>query len=45
VALIFLVSGMSLPPRKLLQTIPNGRLHVLAQGICFAVIPAIVLGV
>ncbi|KAJ3504498.1 hypothetical protein NM208_g16326 [Fusarium decemcellulare] len=44
VAFIFLVSGLQLSPGKLRKNVTNWRLHILVQGICFAVIPAIVLG-
>lgn len=43
VAFIFLVSGLSLPPSKLKSNVTNWRLHVVVQGISFALIPAIVL--
>ncbi|KAF4459130.1 hypothetical protein FALBO_14117, partial [Fusarium albosuccineum] len=43
VAFIFLVSGLQLSPGKLRKNVTNWRLHILVQGICFAVIPAIVL--
>ncbi|KAF4979618.1 hypothetical protein FZEAL_4175 [Fusarium zealandicum] len=45
VAFIFLVSGLQLSPEKLRQNVTNWRLHILVQGICFAVIPAIVLAI
>lgn len=44
VAFIFLVSGLQLSPGKLRKNVTNWRLHILVQGISFAVIPAIVLG-
>lgn len=44
VGFIFLVSGMQLPPAKIRQCMTNWRLHVVVQGMSFAVIPAIVLG-
>jgi predicted Na+-dependent transporter len=44
VAFIFLVSGLSLPFSKLRQNVTNWRLHIIVQGISFAVIPAIMLG-
>ena len=44
VAFIFVVSGMQLPPAKIRQCMTNWRLHVVVQGMSFAVIPAIVLG-
>lgn len=43
-AFIFLVSGLSLPPRKLRANITNWRLHIVVQGISFILIPAIMLG-
>ncbi|KAH7162469.1 putative sodium bile acid cotransporter [Dactylonectria estremocensis] len=45
VAFIFLVSGLQLSPEKLKQNVTNWRLHVIVQGICFAVIPAIVVAI
>ncbi|CAG9972063.1 unnamed protein product [Clonostachys byssicola] len=45
VAFIFLVSGLSLPFSKLRQNVTNWRLHIIVQGISFAVIPAIMLAV
>ncbi|KAM5351391.1 hypothetical protein ACJ41O_004114 [Fusarium nematophilum] len=45
VAFIFLVSGLQLSPEKLRKNLTNWRLHILVQGICFAVIPAIVLAI
>lgn len=44
VAFIFLVSGLSLPPRKLRGNITNWRLHVVVQGISFLLFPAVMLG-
>ncbi|KAF4968245.1 hypothetical protein FSARC_4336 [Fusarium sarcochroum] len=45
VAFIFLVSGLQLSPEKLRNNVTNWRLHILVQGISFAVIPAIVLAI
>ncbi|KAF5026053.1 hypothetical protein F66182_1845 [Fusarium sp. NRRL 66182] len=45
VAFIFLVSGLQLSPQKLRKNATNWRLHILVQGISFAVIPAIVLAI
>ncbi|KAM0436876.1 hypothetical protein ACHAPT_002589 [Fusarium lateritium] len=45
VAFIFLVSGLQLSPGKLRKNVTNWRLHILVQGISFAVIPAIVLAI
>ncbi|OAX77418.1 hypothetical protein ACJ72_08284 [Emergomyces africanus] len=44
VALIFLISGLSIPKDKLLKHLLNYRLHLQAQGISFLVIPAIMTG-
>lgn len=43
-ALIFLVSGLQLAPDKLRRNLTNWRLHVVVQGISFALIPAFILG-
>ncbi|KAJ4321603.1 LRR receptor-like serine/threonine-protein kinase RGI2 [Fusarium piperis] len=45
VAFIFLVSGLQLSPGKLRKNVTNWRLHIIVQGISFAVIPAIVLAI
>ncbi|KAH6888570.1 putative sodium bile acid cotransporter [Thelonectria olida] len=45
VAFIFLVSGLQLAPDKLRKNVTNWRLHIIVQGISFAVIPAIVLAI
>ncbi|KAI5465625.1 putative sodium bile acid cotransporter [Mariannaea sp. PMI_226] len=45
VAFIFLVSGLQLAPEKLRENVTNWRLHIIVQGISFAVIPAIILAV
>lgn len=42
VAVIFLISGMSIPKEKLFTHILNWRLHVLVQGISYLFIPALV---
>ncbi|KAL4892322.1 putative sodium bile acid cotransporter [Aspergillus ambiguus] len=44
-ALIFLVSGLSIPRDKLLRHARNWRLHLLVQGISFLLVPALVLAV
>lgn len=44
VAIIFLISGLQLPPKKLRQNLFNWRLHILTQGISFVLIPLIWLG-
>ncbi|EER42098.1 solute carrier [Histoplasma capsulatum var. duboisii H88] len=44
VALIFLISGLSIPKDKLLQHMLNFRLHLKTQGISFLVMPAIITG-
>ncbi|PGH02483.1 solute carrier family 10 (sodium/bile acid cotransporter), member 7 [Blastomyces parvus] len=44
VALIFLISGLSIPKDKLLRHMMNFRLHVQVQGVSFLVIPAIMTG-
>ncbi|KAK0389299.1 hypothetical protein NLU13_2874 [Sarocladium strictum] len=45
VAFIFLVSGMQLSPEKLKTHLTNWRLHVLVQGICFLLFPAVMVAV
>ncbi|EEP80045.1 conserved hypothetical protein [Uncinocarpus reesii 1704] len=40
VAIIFLISGLSIAKEKLLQQMLNYRVHVLVQGISFLVVPA-----
>ncbi|KAE8395769.1 putative sodium bile acid cotransporter [Aspergillus alliaceus] len=44
-ALIFLISGLSIPRQKLLLHFLNWRLHLLVQVISFLFIPAVVLAV
>ncbi|RAK79633.1 uncharacterized protein BO72DRAFT_466747 [Aspergillus fijiensis CBS 313.89] len=44
-ALIFLISGLSVPREKLFRHLLNWRLHVLVQGFSFVVIPALMLAV
>ncbi|EEQ84395.2 solute carrier family 10 [Blastomyces dermatitidis ER-3] len=44
VALIFLISGLSIPKDKLLRHMMNFRLHLQVQGVSFLVIPAIITG-
>lgn len=41
VAIIFIVSGLQLSPKKLRENLTNWRLHILTQGISFVVIPVI----
>lgn len=43
-AFIFFVSGLQLSPEKLKKNVTNWRLHIIVQGISFAIIPAIILG-
>ncbi|KKZ67656.1 hypothetical protein EMCG_06716 [[Emmonsia] crescens] len=44
VALIFLISGLSIPKDKLIKHMLNYRLHLQVQGVSFLVIPAIMTG-
>ncbi|PYH73278.1 uncharacterized protein BO88DRAFT_400917, partial [Aspergillus vadensis CBS 113365] len=44
-ALIFLISGLSVPREKLIIHLLNWRLHVLVQGLSFLVIPAFILAI
>ncbi|WEW61168.1 LRR receptor-like serine/threonine-protein kinase RGI2 [Emydomyces testavorans] len=43
VAVIFLISGLSIAKEKLLTQFLNYRVHVLVQGISFLVVPAIMV--
>ncbi|KAF7717606.1 Uncharacterized protein PECH_007616 [Penicillium ucsense] len=45
IALIFLISGLSIPRQKLVKQFLNWRLHLLVQIISFLFIPALVLAV
>ncbi|RDW79167.1 uncharacterized protein DSM5745_06019 [Aspergillus mulundensis] len=45
VAVVFLISGLSIPQDKLLRQLFNWRLHVLVQVTSFLFIPALVLAV
>ncbi|KAH7023636.1 putative sodium bile acid cotransporter [Ilyonectria destructans] len=45
VAFIFFVSGLQLSPEKLKKNVTNWRLHIIVQGISFAIIPAIILAI
>lgn len=45
VAIIFLVSGLSIPRQKLVQHALNWRLHVLVQVMSFLVFPALIIAV
>ncbi|KAJ5159586.1 uncharacterized protein N7482_006590 [Penicillium canariense] len=45
IAIIFLISGLSIPRQKLFKQFLNWRLHVLVQVISFLLIPAVVLAV
>lgn len=42
VSLIFLISGLSIPTRKLSQHARNYRLHITVQGLSFLVVPTVV---
>ncbi|KAL4931917.1 uncharacterized protein BDV17DRAFT_279994 [Aspergillus undulatus] len=45
VAIVFLISGLSIPQEKLVRQLFNWQLHVLVQVINFLFIPAVVLAV
>ncbi|EPS32884.1 hypothetical protein PDE_07845 [Penicillium oxalicum 114-2] len=45
IAIIFFVSGLSIPRQKLFQQFLNWRLHLLVQVISFLFVPALVLAV
>ncbi|KAJ5690679.1 hypothetical protein N7462_005071 [Penicillium macrosclerotiorum] len=45
IAIIFLISGLSIPRQKLFKQFMNWRLHLLVQVISFLFIPALVLAV
>ncbi|CAI7661753.1 unnamed protein product [Penicillium manginii] len=45
IAIIFLVSGLSIPRQKLFMQLLNWRLHLIVQIISFLFIPALVLAV
>ncbi|KAE8349980.1 putative sodium bile acid cotransporter [Aspergillus coremiiformis] len=44
-AVIFIISGLSIPRQKLLLHFTNWRLHILVQAISFLFIPSLVLAV
>ncbi|KAK2879519.1 hypothetical protein FQN49_000793 [Arthroderma sp. PD_2] len=44
VAIVFLVSGLSIPRQKLVKHMLNWRLHILVQGISYLIVPAIMTG-
>ncbi|KAJ5431365.1 sodium bile acid cotransporter [Penicillium cf. griseofulvum] len=45
IAIIFLISGLSIPRQKLISQVLNWRLHVIVQVISFLFIPALVLAI
>ncbi|OQE86110.1 hypothetical protein PENNAL_c0022G03370 [Penicillium nalgiovense] len=45
IAIIFLISGLSIPRQKLISHVLNWRLHLIVQGISFLFIPALVLAI
>jgi sodium/bile acid cotransporter 7 len=45
IAIIFLISGLSIPRQKLISQMLNWRLHVIVQVISFLFIPALVLAI
>ncbi|KAJ6133905.1 hypothetical protein N7523_000227 [Penicillium sp. IBT 18751x] len=45
IAIIFLISGLSIPRQKLFTQLLNWRLHIVVQVISFLFIPALVLAV
>lgn len=45
IAIIFLISGLSIPRQKLFKQFLNWRLHIVVQVISFLFIPALVLAV
>ncbi|KAJ5178474.1 sodium bile acid cotransporter [Penicillium coprophilum] len=45
IAIIFLISGLSIPRQKLISHVLNWRLHVIVQVISFIFIPALVLAI
>ncbi|KAL2856885.1 putative sodium bile acid cotransporter [Aspergillus pseudodeflectus] len=45
VAIVFLISGLSIPQEKLVRQLFNWRLHVLVQATSFLFVPAVVLAV
>ncbi|OQE44727.1 hypothetical protein PENCOP_c002G08220 [Penicillium coprophilum] len=45
IAIIFLISGLSIPRQKLIAHVLNWRLHVVVQVISFIFIPALVLAI
>jgi sodium/bile acid cotransporter 7 len=45
IAVIFLISGLSIPRQKLISHVLNWRLHLIVQGISFLFVPALVLAI
>src|ERR1700712_2751511 len=45
IAIIFLISGLSIPRQKLFSQFWNWRLHLIVQVVSFLFIPALVLAV
>ncbi|KAJ5611142.1 hypothetical protein N7510_007861 [Penicillium lagena] len=45
IAIIFLISGLSIPRQKLFAQLMNWRLHVLVQAVSFLFVPALMLAV
>ncbi|CAI7633166.1 unnamed protein product [Penicillium glandicola] len=45
IAIIFLISGLSIPRQKLISQVLNWRLHLIVQVISFLFIPALVLAI
>lgn len=45
IAIVFLISGLSIPRQKLLKQFLNWRLHIVVQATSFLFIPALVLAI
>ncbi|KAJ5800334.1 uncharacterized protein N7518_002402 [Penicillium psychrosexuale] len=45
IAIIFLISGLSIPRQKLIEHVLNWRLHLIVQAVSFLFIPALVLAI
>jgi len=45
IAIIFLISGLSIPRQKLFAQLLNWRLHIVVQAISFLFIPALILAI
>ena len=45
IAIIFLISGLSIPRQKLISHVLNWRLHLVVQAVSFLFIPALVLAI